>query len=357
MRMITKGSDPRVVARSATTRGEEGLGQGRQAARLAFLGALLLAAAPAAVATEIDRSFHQRFDVESGARLELEHEDGDVVITPWAENVIEVDVRYRVEYKRVGVGVDPDLEVRFEQRGGVVRVIGEEKSAGGVGFFSMNQIEYVYRVSAPAYVVLDLDGEDGDVEVSGWRGAITARNDDGDFRLADLQVPRLRLDVEDGDVEIEGCEGEMDLEVDDGDVTVRDCRGERIRIDGQDGRVRIDDCEGDFEISTDDGDVELSGLRAGKLEVHTSDGRIEIDIDSGLGRLDADVSADDGDVDLRLGDGVGADFTLSSDDGDIRVDAEAAGLEQGRKRATGRLGDGGGRIQVSTNSGRITLRQ
>ncbi len=321
------------------------------------LVAVSMAAAPFATATDVDRSFHQRFDVEPGVRLELEHEDGDVVIKPWDEAAIEVDVRYRVKYTRVGLGTDPDLDVRFDQRGEVVRVIGEEKSAGGVGFFSKDAIEYVYRVSAPAWVVLDLLGEDGNVEISGWQGAITLRNDDGDVRVSDSQVPRLRLDVEDGDVDLEGVEGEMDLEVEDGDVTVRDCRGERIRIDGQDGRLRIEDCEGDFDVSTDDGDVDLSGLRAGRLEVHTGDGRVEIAVAAAVGELDLDVSADDGDVELRLADGVSAAFNLSSDDGDIRLEAEAEGLEQGRHRATGRLGDGKGKIQVSTNGGRITLRQ
>ncbi len=322
----------------------------------AAFAVLFALSASTASATEVDRSFNQRFEISSGARLELEHEDGDVVITPWEEDAIEVDVRYRIEYKRVGLGTDPDLDVRFEQRGDVVRVIGEENDAGGVGFFSSDQIEYVYRISAPAWVTLDLEGEDGDVEIGGWQGAITVRNDDGDVHLSDLRVPRLRLEVEDGDVEIEGFDGEMDLESEDGDVTVRDCRGERIRIDGEDGRIRLERCEGNFDLATDDGDVDLSGLKAGKLEVRTSDGRIEIGLDAGTGELDLDVSADDGDVDLKLGAEVSGAFTLSSSDGDIRVDAGGE-HDEDRRRASGRLGDGEGNIRVSTGGGRITLRQ
>ncbi len=325
--------------------------------------AILLLVATSAAATEVDRSFNQRFEVSPGARLQLEHADGEVVITPWGQDAIEVDVRYRVEYRRVGLGTDPDLEVRFEQRGEVVRVIGKEKSVGGVGFFSMNEIEYIYRVSAPAYVELELEGEDGDVEIGGWQGAIKLRGEDGDVRLSDLRVPSLRLDIEDGDVKIEGVEGEIELEIEDGDVDLRDCRGERIRVDSEDGSVRLDHCSGNFDLSTEDGDLDLSGLRAGKLEVHTSDGRVEIGLDSGVGELDLEVSAEDGDVDLKLGTGIAAAFTLSSSDGDIRVDAEAAGLDQDSRRAgdkrnvSGQLGDGGGEIRVSTDSGRITLRQ
>ena len=325
--------------------------------RSATLAALFLTLAAAASATEVDRSFNERFEVEQGARLELEHGDGEVIFTPWAEDAIQVDVRYRVEFKRIGVGRDPDLDVRFEQTGDVVRVVGEERSTGGIGFFSSDQIEYVYRVSAPAWVELELEGDDGDVEIDGWRGEITIRNDDGDVNLSNLEVPRLRLDAEDGDVEIEGFAGEMDLEVDDGDVTVSECRGDRIRVDGQDGTVRLENCQGNFEVSTDDGTVDLSGLRAGRLDVDTGDGRVEIGLDAAAGALAIEVSTDDGNVELELGDGVSADFVLSSSDGDIRLDAEAGALDEDHRRVSGRLGDGDGRIRVSTSSGRITLRQ
>ena len=325
--------------------------------RSAILTSVFLALAAAASATEVDRSFNERFEVEQGAVLELEHGDGEVIVTPWEEDAIQVDVRYRVEFRRIGVGSDPDLDVRFEHTGDVVRVVGEERSTGGIGFFSSDQIEYVYRVQAPAWVVLELEGDDGDVEISDWQGAITIRNDDGDVSLSNLDVPRLRVDAEDGDVEILVLAGESDLEVDDGDVTVSECRGERIRIDGQDGNIRLEDCEGDFEVTTDDGDVDLSGLRAGRLDVDTGDGRVEIGVESGLGTLNVDVSADDGAVDLKLGGGISADFILSSSDGDIRVDAEAGTLDEDRRRVSGRLGDGGGNIRVSTSSGRITLRQ
>ena len=318
---------------------------------------LFVVSIPAASATEVDRSFNQRFEVSSGARLELEHEDGDVVITPWDQDAIEVDVRYRVEVKRVGIGKDPDIDVRFEQRGDVVRVVGEETSSGGVGFFSKSTLEYVYQVSAPAWVTLDLQGEDGDVEISGWQGEISIHSDDGDLRLSDLEVPRLRFRGEDGDVDIVGLAGEMDLETEDGDVVVRDCRGQRIRIDGDDGDIRLEGCEGSFDLATEDGDIDLSGMVARRLEARTSDGRIEIGLDEAVGELDLDVSTDDGSVELDLGEEVSGTFTLSSSDGGIRVDAEASDLDEGRGRASGRLGDGEGKIRVSTGSGRITLRQ
>ncbi|MCP3964697.1 MAG: DUF4097 domain-containing protein [bacterium] len=318
---------------------------------------LLSAIASAAAAEQVERSFNQRFDVEPGARLELEHADGDAVITPWDQDAIEVDVIYKAEYRRVGVGRDPDLDVHFEQRGDTVRVIGDEKDAGGIGFFSIDEIEYVYRVRAPSWVELDLKGDDGNVEISGWQAEINVRNDDGDVSLSEISSPRTRLVCEDGDVEIEDFEGDLDLRADDGDVTVRDCRGERIRIDAEDGRVRVDRCEGGFEIATDDGDIELERLRADRLEVHTGDGRIEIEVAEALERLELDAQADDGDIVVTLGADVAATFDLSSDDGRIQVVADAVSIEDDRHQATGKLGDGSGSVRVRTGGGRISLQQ
>ncbi len=50
-------------------------------------------------------------------------------------------------------------------------------------------------------------------------------------------------------------------------------------------------------------------------------------------------------------------FDLSTEDGDVRIDAEVEGLVESRERARGRLGDGSGKIRVSTDGGRIDLRQ
>ena len=56
----------------------------------------LMATAGPAVAEEINREFHQEFDVQPGMKLVLEHGDGDVTVTPWSQDTLDVEVRYRV---------------------------------------------------------------------------------------------------------------------------------------------------------------------------------------------------------------------------------------------------------------------
>ena len=318
---------------------------------------VLLACASPSAAEMIDRSFSERFEVTPGTRLELRHGDGRVEITPWDQDAIAVDVRYRVEFRRIGVGSDPDLEVEFDQRDRLVRVIGHERSSGGIGFFSTHEIEYVYRVRAPRYVELELTGEDGDIEIEGWRASIEVSLDDGDVRLSDVRGGEIRIDAEDGDVELRDIEADIDIDIDDGDVEIEGCRSRRLRIDSEDGRVDIDRCSGNISISADDGDIRLTRLSAASVDLSSSDGSIELDITSATGPLDVDVRTDDGDVEISLGRGVSTRFDLESDEGRVTVDAPATGLTQERQRASGTLGDGGGKVRASSGGGRILLRQ
>ena len=91
-------------------------------------------------------------------------------------------------------------------------------------FHSVQEHEYTYTIMAPSYVVLDLDGDDGDIEITGWRGDIDCALDDGDVELADVENGRTRIGLEDGDVAVDGLIGELVVSGDDGDVVLTDCR-------------------------------------------------------------------------------------------------------------------------------------
>ncbi len=341
-------------------------------ASAALLG--LFAGAAAAAAGEVERSFSERFDVAPGARLALRHGDGNVEITAWDEAAIAVDVTYRVKFLRIGVGSDPDLEVDFEQRGEVVRVTGRERGTSGIGF-SIAQRQHLYRVRAPRWVELELDGEDGEVAIEGWEAAINLRLDNGDARLDDVRGG-LRASLEDGNLTVRGLAGELTVRLADGDVRISDCQSERARIETADGDVRISDCQserarietadgdveldgcaGSVDVSTADGDLDLAGLVAGTVALTTADGDVAVEVVAAEGDLDLHVQTEAGDVDVTLAPGVGAAFDLTSEDGAVEVGTGAEDLSFGRRRATGRFGDGSGKVRVSTGEGQVSLRQ
>ena len=74
----------------------------------------LVATSSSLGAEEINREFHEAFDVEPGMTLKLKHGDGDVTITPWDQDSLDVQVRYHAKTNTVaGWSSKVDLDVTF----------------------------------------------------------------------------------------------------------------------------------------------------------------------------------------------------------------------------------------------------
>jgi len=248
----------------------------------------------AVAAEEIDREFHETFQVEPGMRLQLYHGDGNVTITPWDQNSLDVLVRYRATVKKlVGWSKHDDLDVTFKQDGDTIKVVGTDPRMVSIGFSAFEEYEYSYTVRAPSYLRLELIGDDGDVAVSDWRADLDLHSNDGDMRLTSIDSQKTEIRLDDGDLEILGFAGELRVETADGDVDIRDCLSPRIEIRVQDGDVHLIDCRSDVEIRGDDGDIRLSKLRAEAVDIKTADGDVTLDL----------LPSDNLDLDLRVADG------------------------------------------------------
>lgn len=330
---------------------------GRYVVPLTLLAAVAIGVSPASAVT-IDREYHETFDVRVGVRLDLRHDDGDVTITPWDRDVIDVRVRYLAEVKRVGFVNEPDFYVDFDQTDEVVRVIGREEIGSGVVFFqSINEHEYTYTINAPSYVVLELSGDDGDVSIAGWRAEIECALDDGDVRIEDIENTITRIATEDGDTSIDGLAGELVVSSDDGDVSLTGCRVTTARVSVQDGDVVGTTCEGEFRVSTDDGDVSLDGLDSESVKISGEDGDIEVGL-VGTGAVDIEIATDDGDITVSHAPGLAYAFVITTDDGGVRVNVpNVSEFEQEEHVVSGEVGGGEGRVHLSTADGDIVLEE
>jgi DUF4097 and DUF4098 domain-containing protein YvlB len=306
----------------------------------------------------VDREFHESFDVREGVRLDLRHGDGDVIVTPWDKDVIDVKVRYYADVTRLGFVDDPDFHVDFDQTGDVVRVVGREAIGSGVVFFqAVREHEYTYTISAPSYVTLEFEGDDGDVSITGWRGDIECSIDDGDVDLADLVNTSTRITTEDGNVSIERAAGEIVVTGADGDVVLTDCSASVARVSVQDGDVTARDCVGDFRVSVDDGDVTLDAITAETVRVSAEDGDIAIDL-RGSGAVDLEADADDGDITVWLASELSYAFLITTDDGRVTVDVPTiAGFDQRDHVVSGEVRGREGRVHLSTEDGNVVLRE
>ena len=328
----------------------------RNLAVLPVMALAATAASPAARSAEIRRDYHESFQVERGCILSLRHGDGDVTIRKWDRDAIEIDVHYLAEYRSFGGG-ERDFTVEFRQEDGIVEVDGREKSETTVGFLIFNVKEYSYTIKAPAYVILDITGDDGGVDIEGWEGDIEIDLDDGDILLTGSSPADTRIRSGDGEIELENHEGNIDIEMDDGPVSILGSRSPRCVIRGGDGGVVVRDSEGDFGIETDDGNIDLYRVRAGRIDILTSDGEVDIELRD-TGTIEMDARTADGDVAVRFPEGLGAQFTIDSDGGVIRADLPSAvNLQKGENWLSGSLPGGSGNIRVRTDEGAVTLKQ
>jgi hypothetical protein len=312
-----------------------------------------------ALAQDINKDYHQTFDVKKGDTLRLRHGDGNVRLIPWDKDIIDVKVRYRADIDAVGIRLGPkdDFNVEFRQSGSTVYVTGRETSRGTIGFYNKKLYEYIYEIHSPGYIRLDLYGDDGNVEISGWAAEIDCRIDDGDITLQSIKGDKTIIRGEDGDIEIDELTGDLTIELDDGDVYLRACEMTSCRLEANDGDIEISESKGAFDITVDDGNVTMRRIRATGLIMRAEDGDIDLDLLSG-DTLDADIRTDDGDVSVDLERGFSLSFHVFADDVDyIRIELDD--IENYREDSiskSGRLGVGDGRMKIRTADGDITIK-
>ncbi|HEX3549200.1 MAG TPA: DUF4097 family beta strand repeat-containing protein [Candidatus Elarobacter sp.] len=192
--------------------------------------------------------------------------------------------------------------VRVAVESGLVRVRG--------------RLERQVQLTVPADATVQVASA-GDVSVSGLRGALVAR-------------------VEDGDVRVVNHRGDVDVSTDSGNVELLDVQGRTVAL------------------HSDDGTLKLSATGADRLDAQTSSGAITA---AGLRVVDGALRSSDGAISVSFAPASDAAVSLHTDDGAITGgDAGTSDEGSGTTRAL-RLGTARGHFNVSTADGSIAVRQ
>lgn len=327
---------------------------------LMFSFLIFFAGLETVAAEEINKDFHRSFDVKEGDSLRLRFGDGNVQLISWEKNIIDVKVRYRADIDAVGIrlGRKQDFDVEFSQTANSVYVTGKEASSATIGYHNKRVYEYVYEIHSPDYITLDLDGDDGNVDIENWAADIECRIDDGDVNLRNIVGGKTSIWGEDGDVEIDNLSGDLTVEVDDGDVNLTACHMERCRVEGEDGEITISQSKGSFDLNVDDGNVIMKKIEAKGLNISAEDGDIEVDL-LAAETLDADIKTGDGDIDIDLEKGFSVSFYVSSNDADsVRIDFDnIENYKEDEHIKSGSINGGNGRLKIRTADGNVTIRE
>lgn len=252
----------------------------------------------------IEKSF--RMDAARPAALEFHDVDGNLYLSPSADNTMAVRIKKEVR-SRDGKRAERllrETKVAIDQHGNTLSIrIKYPRFRGFFFWLTDNQrVKVTSEISVPANT-------------------------------------RIKADLVDGSISGDGLQGDLDLEIVDGDIRLSQLRG-TIKVNAVDGQINVSGDMKGLELQSVDGDIRVSlspgSAMAKDWEIRTVDGDVEIS-------LPADFSADLG---VQTSDGrIETDFPLDVTKGITK------------KKLSGKLGGGGFLFSIRTTDGRVSLRK
>ncbi|MDE2662240.1 MAG: DUF4097 family beta strand repeat-containing protein [Gemmatimonadota bacterium] len=212
------------------------------------------------------------FVVPEGARIEIEHREGDIRVMGAANR----EARAVLD--------DDDGRIRVQSSGGTIR-LGSSPSGDGADLL----------IYLPEDVDVSVVGQEGDVTVAGIVGGSVS------VRTAD------------GDVEIDGAGG-VSVATLDGSVRISNAGAATVSV--TDGDVWLDQVAGAMSISGIDADIIVTNADTRAISVATVDGDVWYD-GTLHGNGTYSLSTHDGDVTFAVPENAGARISVSTFDGEL----------------------------------------
>jgi DUF4097 and DUF4098 domain-containing protein YvlB len=176
-------------------------------------------------------------------------------------------------------------------------------------------------------------------DVAGISGGVNVQSQDGHVNLSDLR-------------------GTVDASSDDGYLTATNVRGDRLAMESSDGHLMLADVTvGSLVARTREGRIEASNLTIAGARpdatLHSDDGPLRVAGTFGPNGS-YEVSTDDGSVNLRVPRDSDLAIDASSGDGRIDVDGSSLARDDSARQAI-RLGVGSSTMKLATSDGSIHL--
>jgi hypothetical protein len=276
-------------------------------------------------------------DVPSGDLKIFYGQDGQVSISGFAKSAS-------------GTKVDSNFfatAVRVEQTGNQIAIRQEPNRA-----YPEEDIKVAYQIDVPYRTEVTTRLGDGKQNISGILGPVNAVTDKGDVKAAYIsrglqaQVGRGNLDLQvigehvaakagSGNISCMRLPQGVSAETGDGDITLMVVGPSTAIVKKGTGRIDVGGARGTFVGSTDDGDIHIRAVP----------------------HADWQLVSGSGSVRLELPPAVKFELEASTKSGEFQIDREdIARPDAGSRQFHQKVNDGGTRIDVHTESGKIAIR-
>lgn len=318
--------------------------------------------------------------------LRVVSDRGAVDVAVWDQPGIKVDVtkRVRANSESDAQAVDGSTQPTLSQESGIVTLNANTSGGGSRG------VRADLQIFVPRNLPVDISTRQGDVTVRGRNGDVRATTSHGDITVDDV-TGDVSVDERGGSVRISKVKGGVSTTGRVDNVSIADVTGSaQLTGDyfGQMTMARISkgltfrSSRTDFEVARLDGDItiESGDLRATalqgpvRLQTRSKDisldeitGDVRISNTNGFVRIRAvkgqlggmEIENQRGDVELTLPAKAAFQVDARTHRGDI--DSEFAQIsvtnEREDHRATGSVGSGGPKLQITNTSGDINIRK
>jgi DUF4097 and DUF4098 domain-containing protein YvlB len=254
--------------------------------------------------------------VGRGQRLEVNAFAGEVAVTVWNRDAV-----------RVQAETEGSTGIEIDRSATTVAV----RSSGRRGPPS----DVTLRVTAPAWMPLDISGVNTEITVAGTRAAISA-------------------ETVQGDVSAKGGDGLVSLRSVQGSVSLTGAKG-RLEVHSVNADVDVSASSGEVTAETVNGDVTLDGVDASSVTATSLNGDVFYNgpIKSN-GRYA--LSTHNGDVTTTVAEGTSASVSVSTFNGEFASDFPVTLTETRKgKRFNFTIGSGSAQVTLESFQGTIQL--
>jgi hypothetical protein len=126
-----------------------------------------------------------------------------------------------------------------------------------------------------------------------------------------------------------------------------------LELESHNGGLTARGTDGPIRLETHNGDIDAK-VATGKVEAETHNGSVELAI-GGTGKLDGTVTSHNGGIRVGITGERGATIEAATHNGSIKAGAKVAEAAATRTSLRGRIGDGSGKLVITTHNGNVTI--
>jgi len=240
------------------------------------------------------------FNVEPGGKLVMKGTSGDVEVSSWKSNSVEIieDLVMDVFTRGEAEEILERTESSYSQEGSTIYVRAKD---------GRDEVHRNYHVRVPEKFNLDVSTSGGDMIVEGVTGTIELNTSGGDIEMTKM-AGQCRVRTSGGDLIFKDISGALEAHTSGGDVDLTDIFAE-TNVQTSGGDITLMNCKNTVSLQTSGGDIDIRQV-AGNLAAATSGGDITVSGCQGQTSL----STSGGDIQMSK---IGGQIAASTSGGDI----------------------------------------